>query len=189
MRNRTRFILLLGLVVLFALPYRASSALPDCVQFTADLFARQEVPAISSVAKGFFFANLFPNASDSGDPTAMVWELFYPNDLNVTQAHLHLGQEGVNGGIMLFLCSNLGNGPAGTKPCGTVPDDGGITPDVSGFVVAQDIVGVTSQGMLPGDFFAFQRALRQGVAYVNVHTDKFPGGLIRAQLTPHVCEN
>ena len=39
----------------------------------------------------------------------------------VQQSHIHFGQEGVNGGIVVFLCSNLGNGPAGTPPCPDPP--------------------------------------------------------------------
>ena len=37
----------------------------------------------------------------------------------------------VNGGISFFLCSNLGNGPAGTQACPAGPAEltGVITPD------------------------------------------------------------
>ena len=34
-----------------------------------------------------------------------------------TQSHIHLGAEATTGGISVFLCSNLGNGPAGTQAC------------------------------------------------------------------------
>ena len=34
----------------------------------------------------------------------------------VTQAHIHFGATGQTGGVSVFLCTNLGNGPAGT-PC------------------------------------------------------------------------
>ena len=30
----------------------------------------------------------------------------------VLQAHIHFAQEGVNGGIVVFLCTNLGNNPS-----------------------------------------------------------------------------
>jgi len=32
---------------------------------------------------------------------------------SVTQAHIHFGKRHVGGGIMVFFCTNLGNGPAG----------------------------------------------------------------------------
>ena len=31
------------------------------------------------------------------------------------QAHIHFAQRGVNGGITVFLCTNLGNGPTGIR--------------------------------------------------------------------------
>src|SRR2546429_7249522 len=35
----------------------------------------------------------------------------------VTQAHIHFGKRHVAGGVLVFFCSNLGNGPAGTPSC------------------------------------------------------------------------
>ena len=35
----------------------------------------------------------------------------------VQQAHIHLGQRAQSGGIAVFLCTNLGNGPVGTQAC------------------------------------------------------------------------
>ena len=35
----------------------------------------------------------------------------------VTQAHIHFGKRHVAGGVLVFFCSNLGNGPAGTPAC------------------------------------------------------------------------
>ncbi len=68
----------------------------------------EEVPAVSTVADGEFRARI------SNDQTQIQWELSY-SDLEsaVQQAHIHLGQKDVNGGISVFLCTNLGNGPAG----------------------------------------------------------------------------
>src|SRR5262245_36608851 len=34
-----------------------------------------------------------------------------------TQAHIHFGGRAQSGGIAVFLCSNLGNGPMGTPAC------------------------------------------------------------------------
>ena len=46
---------------------------------------------------------------------------------DVQQSHIHLGQHGVNGGISVFLCSNLGNGAdRGHRPC-PCPQEGTIT--------------------------------------------------------------
>ena len=37
------------------------------------------------------------------------------------QAHIHFGAVGQAGGISVFLCTNLGNGPAGTQACPAAP--------------------------------------------------------------------
>jgi hypothetical protein len=132
----------------------------------------EEVPAISSTGGGGFTARI----NEAG--TVMDWELTYGNvEAPVTQAHIHFAQRGVNGGIMVFLCSNLGNGPVGTQAC---PARSG---SVSGSLRAADMVaGAAAQGITPGEFHSLLRAIRAGAAYVNVHSETFPGGEIRAQL-------
>jgi hypothetical protein len=97
---------------------------------------------------------------------------------NVTQAHIHLGQRGANGGIAVWLCSNLASPPtpAGVQACPPAPAT------ITGVITMTDVVGPTGQGLAPGEFEEFVRALRAGVAYANVHTSKFPGGEVRGQL-------
>ncbi len=135
------------------------------------LRAFEEVPAISSLGDGRFTAQL------SGGETSLSYELDYSRmQGTVAQAHIHIAQKGVNGGIMIFLCSNLGNGPAGTQACPPSPGS------ISGTVDAGDVLAVNAQGIAPGEFAEVVRAMRNGVTYVNVHTDLFPGGEIRGQL-------
>jgi hypothetical protein len=93
----------------------------------------------------------------------------------VTQAHIHFGKVHVPGGIMVFFCSNLGNGPAGTQAC---PASGTVT----GTVTAAGVVGPTAQNVTPGDFDAIADALESNTAYGNIHTTKFPAGEIRGQI-------
>ena len=76
----------------------------------------------------------------------------------------------------MFLCDNTGAGPAGTKPC---PDPSGT---VTGTLHAADVIGPASQGIAPGEFAELVRAIRAGATYANVHSVKYPGGEIRAQL-------
>ncbi|HEY7214992.1 MAG TPA: CHRD domain-containing protein [Thermoanaerobaculia bacterium] len=132
----------------------------------------EEVPALSNPSGGFFTATI------NEDGTEMTYELTYFNiEGNVTQAHLHFGQRSVNGGIMIFLCSNLGNGPAGTQEC---PTKGGT---ISGTITAANVgSGAASQGVAAGELFSVLRGIRGGVVYANVHTDIFPGGELRGQL-------
>jgi hypothetical protein len=137
----------------------------------ATLEGFQEVPALSTAASGSFRARLDRRAS------AIHWELTYADIASpVLQSHIHFGQHGVNGGISAFLCTNLGNGPAGTLPC---PQGGGT---LSGTLVAADVVGPGAQGIAAGEFDELVEALRRGVAYVNVHSQAFPGGEVRGQV-------
>ena len=44
------------------------------------------------------------------------------------------------------------------------------------------MVGPTGQGIDPGQYGELLRAIRAGATYANVHSSKYPGGEIRAQL-------
>ena len=94
----------------------------------------------------------------------------------VTQAHIHFGKIHVPGGVMVFFCTNLGNGPAGTPAC---PPSGGT---VTGTWTAASVVGPAAQNVTPGDFSAVIDALNSNTAYANIHTTKFPAGEIRGQV-------
>jgi hypothetical protein len=105
------------------------------------------------------------------------YTLTYANlEGNVLQAHIHLGGRAQSGGISAFLCSNLGNGPAGTPACPPAPAT------VEGTIDAADVVGPTPQGIAPGEFAELLDAIRAKTTYVNVHSSKYPGGEIRSQL-------
>jgi len=134
----------------------------------AALSTLNQVPAQIEGSRGGFFAEIDGLSSIS-------YTLSYDRiDSDVLQAHIHIGQAGVNGGVMVFLCSNLGNGPAGTPMC---PAGG----EVSGTLTAADVVPVAGQGI--SGLASVIRALRQGVAYVNVHTSEHPGGELRGQIS------
>jgi len=53
---------------------------------------------------------------------------------------------------------------------------------VTGTIGSADIVGPTGQGIDAGEFEEAIAAIRAGVTYANVHTDKHPGGEIRGQI-------
>jgi hypothetical protein len=136
-----------------------------------DMNGYEENPDVSTVATGDFSARL------SDDGTTLHYKLSYSGlEGAVTQAHVHFGKEAVNGGISFWLCGTAAlPGPAGTPTCpaeGTVEDT----------IVAADVVGPTGQGIAPGEFAEILAAMRAGHAYANVHSAKFGGGEIRAQI-------
>src|SRR3712207_4375667 len=89
---------------------------------------------------------------------------------------MHFGQRGQSGGISVFLCTNLGNGPAGTQACPPSPGT------VRGTIRAVDVIGPVGQGIAAGEFGELLRAIRAGATYVNVHSTLWPAGEIRAQI-------
>lgn len=138
---------------------------------TARLEGRQEVPAISTSARGALRATI-----DKANRTMQFSLTFDGLRGLVRQAHIHTAQRGVNGGIMVWLCGSATNpGPAGTQLC---PQSGTVT----GALAPSNVLAVTVQGIGVGEFERFVAAIEEGVAYVNVHTDLFPGGEIRGQL-------
>ena len=129
-----------------------------------------ENPDVSTTAVGSFDANL------SSDGSSLHYVLSYSGlEGNVLQAHVHFGKTAINGGISFFLCSNLGNGPAGTQTC---PQSG----TVEGDITAAQVIGPAAQGIEAGNLAEIVDAMRAGHAYANVHSTKWPGGEIRAQL-------
>ncbi|MET0728711.1 MAG: CHRD domain-containing protein [Acidimicrobiales bacterium] len=131
----------------------------------------EEVPALSTPGVGEFRASI----NRSGE---IRWELTFSGmETPVTQAHIHFENETNNGPVVVFFCSNLGNGPAGTQAC---PAAGGT---ITGTITAADVgAGGAAQGLAAGELAELVSAIRAGATYVNVHTVARPGGEIRAQL-------
>jgi hypothetical protein len=134
----------------------------------------EETPSsVSTTGNGTF------NARISNDESSIDWELTY-NDLEgaIQQAHIHFGQKAVSGPISVFLCTNLGNGPAGTQPCPAPPAT------ISGTIVAADVTNLANErGISSGELDELISAIRAGATYVNVHSTRWPQGEIRSQIS------
>ena len=133
----------------------------------ADLRGFDEVPAVSSTGTGELKMKVHENAQ------IIEFELTYENLEGTTTgaAHIHIGQEGANGGVVAFFC-----GGNGTPPC--TPTSGSF----SGMIEPDDITAVAAQGIALGEWSEVVRAMRAGRIYANVHTNKHPGGEIRGQV-------
>jgi hypothetical protein len=144
----------------------------------ATMTGYEEVPAVSTVGKGQFLAKI------STDETSIQWALTY-SDLEgaVQQSHIHIGQTGVNGGISVFLCTNLGNGPVGVQACPAPPAS--ISGTINADQVSPNIpatVAARTQGLETGEIKELIKAMRAGATYVNIHTATWPGGEVRKQI-------
>jgi len=96
----------------------------------------------------------------------------------VSQAHIHFGKVHDSGGIIVFLCTNLGNGPAAAPPPSCPVNSGTVT----GTITAASVVAIATQNVDAMDFDALQDALVFDTAYVNIHTTALPAGEIRGQV-------
>lgn len=140
----------------------------------AELGGYQEVPTLSTPATGTLDVEI------SKDENSVAYTLSYQGiRTNVLFAHIHIGRPAVNGGVMVFLCTN-GAPPAGVPMPPPCPQGGGT---VSGELTAADVLAVGASGVAAGDFDAFVDALRAEAGYGNLHSAAFTNGEIRGQVT------
>jgi len=145
----------------------------------------EEVPSVSTTGNGNFTARI------ANDESRIDWELTYTDlEGTIQQSHIHIGNVGVNGGISVFLCTNLGNGPAGIQPCPAPPAT------ISGTILAADVSpnipatqAARNQGLNTGEIDELIKAIRAGSTYVNVHSTTWPGGEIRSQIDGNSSHN
>jgi hypothetical protein len=142
-------------------------------QLKADLRGFNEVPAVSSTGRGSFSAEI------SKDETSIEYRLrFWDLEGDASVAHIHLGDHHTSGGVSVWLCGTAAlPGPVGTPLC-----DGG---DVTGTLMAAQVIGPAGQGIAAAEFEELVRAIRAGVTYVNVHSTKHGGGEIRGEIRAH----
>jgi hypothetical protein len=146
-------------------------------RFRADLRGFNEVPSISSSGDGRFDAELIP------EDGSIEYTLRYSGlESAVTAAHIHFSQAATNGGIIVFLCTNLDDGPAGTQAC---PEGDG---EISGVITADNVLRSADQGLDPGAFDQLLQAMLDRATYANVHTEVHGAGEIRGQITPNTPE-
>lgn len=139
---------------------------PGGGKFGARLSGWQEVPAVSTTGSGSLVIEVSPDA------TSINFELKYAVlEGDPTAAHIHFGQAGANGGIVMTLCGD----PQPTCPASPATVTGSIS-------LPGAIVGPTVQGIAAQESAEVLRAMRMGLMYVNVHTGKFPSGEIRGQI-------
>ena len=127
--------------------------------FSAELSGGDEVPPVDTNATGI--ANFQNNVQ------TVNYQLSVSDLVNVTQAHIHRGEEGENGKIVVTLYNT-------TMPTGPM----------SGLLSQGNITAANLEGPLAGhpltDLISI---MDNGTAYVNVHTKDFPMGEIRGQIS------
>ena len=143
-------------------------------QIGALLTGYEESPSVSTTGTGEFTATIAPDGE-----VIQYTETYSGLQGTVTQSHIHVGQLGVNGSVVIFLCQTAANpDPTGLAP--PCPQEGSVT----GTITAANVIAgaTTSQQLAAGDLAAVIAAIRAGAAYANVHTNVSPGGEIRGQI-------
>jgi hypothetical protein len=127
--------------------------------FSAELTGGDEVPPVDTNATGI--ANFQNNVQ------TVNYQLSVNDLANVTAAHIHRGEEGENGKVVVTLYNS-------TMPTGPK----------SGLLSQGNITAANLQGPLAGhpltDLISI---MENGTAYANVHTKDFPLGEIRGQIS------
>jgi len=134
---------------------------PDALRFYAHLGGAAENPIVSTYAMGDAVFSL----EEINGKKVLHYLLRARRIVDVTQAHLHLGEPDQNGPPVAVL---FGPEPPAGLVNGTV---------ATGTIKLADLVGP-----LAGDFDGLVQALREGRLYVNVHTVDHPTGEIRGQV-------
>lgn len=173
-----KLLLVALLVPGFSLALSASG--DDADTFSARLRGLNEVPPVATAASGSFSATV------SSDGATLTYTETYTNlNAPILFSHIHFGFPREATGIMVFLCGPAA-GAQGGPPAGTPnppPCQGTTSGTVTGSVTAANVIGPNAQGITPGvDFAKVVQALRDGAAYVNVHTTRSPSGEIRGQV-------
>ena len=158
-------------VALLALVLLAAPAAASGHRFVAPLSGDEENPPVDTRATGVATFKL----NSAGD--AFSFRLIVANIENVTQSHIHCGAEGVNGPVVVFLY------PDAPPPVLIEGRFQGVL--ATGTRTNAHVIARPDSPECPGGVANFDELLakmRAGEAYVNVHTQQFPGGEIRGQI-------
>jgi hypothetical protein len=143
----------------------ASAAYSQTERFSASLGGENEVPPINTAGTGDFEMTI-----QQGTITFSLSFSGLSSPLGV--AHLHFAPSKVAGGVMIFLCGGGGQPACPAATSGTI----------TGTITAANVTGPTAQGIAPGNLDAALEAVRNDLAYANMHTANFGGGEIRGQV-------
>ena len=128
--------------------------------FKARLSGKEVVPAVETKAMGEADFTL------SKDGKELTYILKLTDIEDVSAAHIHTGMTGKNGGPVAGLF-------AGPKK------EGKFSGEIAkGTITDKDLIGPLA-GKTIGDLVTL---IKDGGAYVNVHTEKYPDGEVRGQI-------
>ncbi len=165
MNKLTRTLNVVGLFVLLVMGI-SGLAYADHQEFEARLSGPQEVPEVVTLGRGRIEAN-FNSAFKHVRVDVTINELVG----TLTGAHFHCARPGENGPVVFGLVAPGPLALEGNKILGTLKNA-----DFNG----GDCVGPVGRPV--NNIAALAFAMRDGLIYLNVHTDSVPSGEIRGQM-------
>jgi hypothetical protein len=168
--DKARYIKLLFVALIMLSVIGVSAAVSQ--NFRTHLSGDEEVPVRITNAQGQATFKL------NEDGTELSYKLIVANIDNVVQAHIHLGQPGVNGNIVVFLYGLVAAG--GGRSDGVLAEGTITSADLINDLAGQPLSALVAE-------------MEAGNTYVNVHTNDgvapantgpgdFPGGEVRGQI-------
>ena len=166
MNNPTTFAPALGLLVLGAMALPSPVNAAEAREFEAKLSGEQQVTAVESTGRGRAEAR-FNRAFRFVNVEVVI------NDLvgTVTAAHFHCARPGENGPVVFGLISPGPLALNGNRIQGTLTNADYTGSDCT-----------TNIGRQVNNMASLAFAMRDGLIYVNVHTDTSPSGEVRGQM-------
>jgi CHRD domain len=155
-------LLLLSMLVLQVLSVSVAGAQEK--SFKAELSGKESVPPVDTPAHGEATFQL------SADGNSLSYKLSVSDIENVSMSHIHLGQAGKEGPVAVWLY------PSSPPPALKEGKFSGVL--AQGTITAANLMGPLKGKPLT----ALMEEIKNGNAYVNVHTKQHPGGEIRGQL-------
>ena len=115
----------------------------------------------------------------SVDQSSASFRVRVANGKKITQAHLHCARAGVNGPVVAFIFNFAPvPGPGGVNLNGDLLK-GKLT---NADIIPNDFAGNPSCGVAINNIASLLAALKDGLIYLNIHSEGNPPGEVRGQL-------
>ncbi len=162
-------------------PFKMHAELSGAEQVVDTRVAEATLPVVGLVTGAYGEAQV----TLSRDRSTLHYRLkVSPTATPIFMAHIHLGPQGRNGPVILWLFGDASSNPL---PFTLPRDDGPFSGEISGMLTASNLIPQPSLGL--NTFEDVIANLMRGNAYVNVHTQAHPPGEVRGQLEGHEHSN
>ncbi|MDQ5869148.1 MAG: CHRD domain-containing protein [Thermoproteota archaeon] len=156
--NRNMYLIVVAAALTSLILVGATNTYAQNEQFRARLDGNNEVPPVDTPAEGVI------NFKTKND--MLTWKMNITGITDATGAHIHNGQAGENGDVIVDLLKTSKHSDTAT-----------------GMIMRGNVTASSLQGAMEGKTLEdLKTAMGNGDTYVNVHTTDHPDGMIRGQV-------